>query len=166
MKSPTLPKTFEDLPSDTQELHESCVALFGDELFRIRRLALRECELLCESEEVRHKLATIYRRPYEAIATLEPAARQSARRMAQDVVDRFILNFLCTMAHGGNDQRLDARHAMRYRVELEIIDTDTDEIVHCETVNRGGSRFFVDYWGRWLNAFGDLKSPKDDTQSA
>jgi len=37
-------------------------------------------------------------------------------------------------------------------VELEIVDVRTEEVVECETINRGG-RFFGKNWGRWLNRF-------------
>jgi hypothetical protein len=44
------------------------------------------------------------------------------------------------------------QHAFRFRVEMEIVDVQTGEIVETETINRG-EKFFGKYWGRWLNRY-------------
>jgi len=45
------------------------------------------------------------------------------------------------------------RHAVRFQLDMEIFDVESLEVVDRETINRGGKRFFADYWGRWLNRF-------------
>jgi hypothetical protein len=53
----------------------------------------------------------------------------------------------------GVDQRLGDEHAIRFKLDLEICRVDTHDVVEVETLNRGGKKFFGDYWGRWINRF-------------
>ncbi len=162
MSSPLLPESFDDLPVDPRERHEACVALFGSDVFDVRNGVLRACNVLCESEEARSKYARLHRQAYDDIAKLPPEARQAAGRLAKRVLDNFIHQLIWMLGHGGFDHPLGPGHAIQYRLDMEVFDINSEEMVLCETVNRDGIRYFGSYWGRWLNAFGNLGDAKKD----
>ena len=162
MTDQPIPESFDDLPRDASQLHEACVALFGREVFAARNAVLLGCQRCCESEGARTHLAKLFRQPYDDMAALPCEARLVAYRFAQDVADRIIVNLLRTLGHQGYDQPLGPDHAMQFRLDLEIVDTRSDELALRETINRKGERSFGNYWGRWLNTFGNLGDAKKD----
>jgi hypothetical protein len=56
----------------------------------------------------------------------------------------------------GFDDSIGANHVFRYRLEMEICDIKTGQVVYEEVLNRGGKKFFPEYWGRWLNRYNAL----------
>ncbi|MBI1321660.1 hypothetical protein GC170_00515 [bacterium] len=144
---------FETLPPDPAERHEELVDVFGRYLFWLRNWSVSATQELAESEEARAKLGTIWRKKYDELAALTPEQRGIAFEIAEASVDRFIQLFLTMMADMGTDQRLGRDHAIRFNLEMEICDVENGEVVDQETINRGGKKFFANYWGRWLNQF-------------
>ncbi len=162
MSRQSAPSCFDDLPADATAQREACAALFGRDLFDIRRRVLHACQHRCEDETARLELAQLFRQPYDEVARLPLEARTAARGLAQDVLDRFIVQLLGRLGHEGYEHMLDSIHALRYRVELEFVDTRTDESVLRSRVGGEGCRHLPNYWGRWLNAFGNLGDANKD----
>jgi hypothetical protein len=131
------------------------VDLFGQFIFWMRNWTNDSTQRFVESAAAREQLSTILRGPYDEAAALSPDDRQRALRLAESSVDAFIILFLRLFAHRGLDFPLGYRHAIRYRLVMEIVDRETDETVHEEVLNRDGKKHFADYWGRWLNRHRD-----------
>lgn len=150
------------LPSDKGERHEALVDLFGQFLFWLRNWAIDASRKLIESEEARAKLGTIRRKNYDAVARMPLEQREAAMLLAEETLNGFAERLVWFLGDEGTDSRFGARHAYRFRVEMEIVDTETGEIVEVEALNRGG-RFFGSYWGRWLNRHGKRPTPGSST---
>lgn len=146
---------YTSLPIDPADRHEALVDFFGQVLMRLRNWSLEASRTLVESNEAREKLATIRRGCFDGVARLSPEQRKEAMLLAEDTLDGFIERFLWLLGNEGTDDRIGPSHAYRLRIEMEVIDVNADEVVEEEAINRGGSKFFGSYWGRWLNRFGD-----------
>jgi len=142
-----------NLSAEPKERHEKLVDLFGQYIFWMRNWTNDSTQRLVESPEAREQLSAILRELYEKTARLAPEDRDRALRLAESSVDAFIILLLRMLAHRGVDFPLGKQHAVRYRLEMEIVEQETDEIAHEEVVNRDGKKHFADYWGRWLNRF-------------
>lgn len=46
-------------------------------------------------------------------------------------------------------------HAINYRLVLEVKEIQSDETVEEFIVNRDGQKVFYDFYGRWLNLYGN-----------
>ncbi len=147
--------SFETFSGEPRQRHEELVDLFGQYLFWIRNWTKETGRRLVESFDDRQQLCTILRQPYDEAAQLSPEDRERALQLAESYVDAFIELLLRLFAHRGVDFPLGSAHAVRFRVEMEIVDQETGAIVHEEIVNRGGKKHFADYWGRWLNRHTD-----------
>jgi hypothetical protein len=141
------------LPSDPGARHEAFVELFGQFLFWLRNWAIDASRTLVGSEEARGKLGSIRRKPFEGVAALPPEQRDAAMLLAEETVNGFTERLIWFFGDEGTDSRIGARHAYRFRIEMEVVDIETGEIVEEHSINRGGE-FFGSYWGRWLSRFG------------
>jgi len=140
-------------PADPKERHECLVDLFGQFLFWIRRCCLENAHKLTEDESARQRLGSIRSAYFEAVAHLPPEQRKAALGFAEENLNLFIERLLWSLGDEGTDARIGSRHAYRFRIEMEIVDVESTQVIDHETINRGG-RFFGSYWGRWLNRFG------------
>jgi hypothetical protein len=145
-------KDISQLPSDGKQRHEALVDLFGQFLFWLRNSSLRASRTFIESAEAREKLGTIRSRYYEGVAQLPPEQREAAMLLVEETLNGFAERLVYILGDEGTDARIGSRHAYRFRVEMEIVDIETGDVVEEETINRGG-KFFGSYWGRWLNHF-------------
>lgn len=152
-RPPTIEINFAELPKDPKERHEVLVDVFGRYLFWLRNWSVDATRQLAESEEARETLGTIRRKKYDDISTLSPDQQETVCKISEATVDRFIQLFLTMLAGTGIDQRLGSQHAIRFNLEMEICDVENVDVVEQATVNRGGKKFFADYWGRWLKLF-------------
>lgn len=158
MRPPQFSVSFEELPKDPKQLHEMLVDLFGQYLLWVRGQTLSRIHELVESEEARNKLGKLFRDVYDDAAQLKPQDKDAALRLAESAVGNFAGLFLTMISGQGFDDLLGPNHVFRYRLDMEVCDAKSGEIVYEETINRGGEKFFPEYWGRWLNRFGkDLK---------
>jgi hypothetical protein len=162
-RPPKIDINFADLPSDSRQRHEVLVDVFGRYIMWLRDWTTDASRELVESEEARQKLGTIRRRKYDAIAQLSPDQRAAACTFAQATVDRFLQLFLTLLAGRGVDDRLGTDHAIRFKLDMEIVRVEDGEIVDTETINRSGKKFFADYWGRWLNRFASQANNANDS---
>jgi hypothetical protein len=151
MRPPQFDVSFDDLPSDPKERHEVLVDLFGKYAFWVRGQAVSRTRQLVESEDKRNELGTLFRGVFDDAAKLSEEDRVTALRLAESAISNFAGLFLTMMSGQGFDDSLGPNHVFRYRLEMEVCDAETGEVVYEETINRGGKKFFPEYWGRWLN---------------
>ncbi len=144
------------IPTDPKERHEELVELFGQYVMWLRNWTLSSTRSLVDSADLREKMGTILRRPYEEAAKLSEEDRKRAIELADSTVDGFIELLLRVLAHVGGDFSLGPKHSVRYKLVMEILDKDAWEVVLEEIINRNGQRHFGDYWGRWLNRHRDM----------
>lgn len=153
-RPPEVSVRYHDLPTDANERHEAFVDIFGEYLLWLRNTSVRLTHELVESVDARQQLGTIKREKYETVAQLDEANRAATCRMAEATVDRFARLLLTLLSSTGTDQRMESGHAIRFRLEMEVCDGETGDVIDEETINRGGKKFLPDYFGRWLNRYG------------
>lgn len=148
------PLSFSQEPSSistkSRERHEQLVDLFGQFLFWLRNRSLSSSRLLVNSQDARKKLGKIRRKYYDGVAAMSEEEREAALLLAEETLDGFLERLTWLLGDEGTDARFGTHHAYRFRVDMEIVDVESGEVVDTETINRGG-RFFGSYWGRWLN---------------
>lgn len=152
-KAPGRDIEYSKLSPDPKERHEAFVDVFGQVIFWLRNWSITASQKLVESESSREELGTIRREYYEGVANMAPEHREAALLLAQDNLDGFIERLIWILGDEGIDCRIGDRHAYRFRIEMEIVDVESEDIVEEETINRGG-KFFGKYWGHWLNRYG------------
>ena len=157
MRPPAFDYDLSQLPTDEKQRHEHYVDFFGQFLFWLRNLSLRASRNYIESAEAREQLGTIRRRYYEDVAQLPAEKRDAAMLLVEETLNAFLERMTSILGDEGTDARIGGRHAYRFRLEMEIVDVETGEIVDVETINRGGG-FFGRYWGKWLNRYSSVKS--------
>jgi hypothetical protein len=145
------------LPSDRAERHEVFVDFFGQFLIWLRNSSLQASRKFIESDEWREKLGAIRCRYYEGVARMPPEQREAAMLLVEETLNGFTERLTWLLGDEGTDARMGSRHAYRFRVEMEIVDVETGELVEVETINRGG-KFFGANWGRWLNRYSSQNS--------
>jgi hypothetical protein len=158
--SPGVNLSLDSLPKQPQDRHEVLVDLFGRYVMWMRNWNNQSTKRLIESAEAREKLGTILRQPFEEAALRDTSDGGRAVRVAEASVDAFIRLLLQVFAHSGSDFLVGKDHALRFRLVMELVEMESDELVHEEVINRGGQKHFADYWGRWLNRFKDEKPPE------
>jgi hypothetical protein len=67
-------------------------------------------------------------------------------------------------ANIGYDQRLDDRHAICYKIILQISNIDSGDVVEEQVVNREQRQFLPDYLASWLDKFAEFKSKNNSTE--
>ena len=153
-------QNLESLPNEPQERHEALVDLFGRYIIWMRNWNNESTRRLVENSEFREKLGTILRQPFEDASELSDAECEKAVHLAEASVDAFVKRLLQVLAHRGSDFLYGQNHVVRFRMVMEIVEKENDELVHEEIINRGGTKHFADYWGKWLNRFHDEKTPE------
>lgn len=151
-------KELSELPSDPSARHEEFVDFFGQFLFWLRNSSLERCRELIESEDSRQALGAIHRQYYERVAQMPKKGQEAAVLLVEATLDGFIKHFAWLLGDEGTDARFGSQHAYRFRVEMEIVDVETGQVIEEQAVNRGG-RFFGSYWGRWLNRYSSKTRP-------
>jgi hypothetical protein len=146
---------FTTLPQESEDRHEVLVDLFGRYIMWLRDWTNDSTKSLVRDRDVREKLGTILRQPYDEASQLAEIDRERAVRLAEASTDAFIRRLLQVLSHQGMDFQYGIEHVVRFRLEMEILTKDNREIVHEEVINRGGRKHFADYWGKWLNRFID-----------
>lgn len=152
-RPPTIETNFSELPSDSKERHEMLVDVFGRYLFWLRNWTVDATRQLSQNEETREKLGAMRRIKYDECSAFTLAQQETVYKISEATVDRFIQLFLTMLAGASIDQRLGKDHAFQFKLDIEISNVDNGDVVEKATINRGGKKFFADYWGRWLNQF-------------
>lgn len=162
-RPPYIDIEFGQLPQDPRERHEVLLDVLGQYMVSLRNWSVDSSRKVVSTPEAKEKLGNIRWKRYEGVASMPPEQQQAACQLAEATVDRFIQLLLTMLSGTGVDQRLGSSHAARFKLDMEILDVQSEEIVGSETLNRGGQKFFADYWGRWMNRFSSTKS--NDNQS-
>ncbi len=152
---PKLSVSFDELPSDPKQRHEVLVDAFGEYLFWVRHETLSRTRQLVESTEARQELGRLFRDVYEQASRLSPEDREATYRLVEAAIGFFTRLFLTMISGTGFDDPIGPNHVLRFRLDMEICDAETGEVVWEETINRDGQKFFPEYWGRWLNRHRD-----------
>lgn len=160
----TFESDLSQLPSEKRARHEAFVDLFGQFLFWLRNSSLRASRKLLESSELREKLGAIRREPYEAVAQMASDQREASMLLVEESLNGFAERLAWYLGDEGTDARLGSHHSYRFRIEMEVVDVESGEVVEVETINRGG-KFFGSYWGRWLNRYSLAKPNKNSAGS-
>ncbi len=163
IRPPRLSVSFEELPSDPRQRHEALVDAFGQYLFWVRHETLSRTRHLVESREAREELGRLFRDVYERASRLSAEDREAAYRLVEASVGFFARLFLTVISGVGFDDPIGPNHVLRFRLDMEICDAETGEIVSEETINRNGEKFFPEYWGRWLNRYGTTQTKDRST---
>jgi hypothetical protein len=150
----------DSLPDDPQERHEALVDLFGRYMMWVRKWNKESTRLLVENPEIRVKLGTIPRQPFEEASLLNSAGRDKAIVLAEASVDAFVKRLMQILAHRGSDFLYGQNHVVRLRLVMEIVEKETGATIYEEVINRDGKKHFADYLGKWLNRFHDEELPR------
>lgn len=148
---PEIEISYDELPSDPVERHEALVDIFGQYVNWIRDWSVGTTRGLGESEQSRENIRAVNRDRWEKLAQLSNEERTIVYDISEATIDRFVQMLLVMLGNQGVDQQLGNNHSIRFKLDLEICSSETNEVVETETINRGGKKFFGDYWGRWLN---------------
>lgn len=148
---PCFPLEFSDLPIDPRVRHEVLVSVFGSMLMSMRNQSLSHIANLIENKSLRDQVRAVDRGVYEDIARLPPEGQEAALKLMKKCVDLFARTVLTMLSGDGSQKKLGSSHAVNYRLVMEILTADDGEIILEEIINRGGEKFFPEYWGRWLN---------------
>jgi hypothetical protein len=155
MTPPTVRTTFEELPFAPAERAQAAVELLGQHLFSLRNQRVDSITRLLESADDRGRLGKLRRKAYDDVAALSPEAQQAALALARTAIDLYLQDLLTLLGNRGNDLSLGTRHAITYELILEVREIESGEVAEQFAVNREGSRFLGDYYGRWLNRYHD-----------
>ena len=103
------------------------------------------------------RIGTLHRKEYDAVAALGPVERDGAIALARKAVDIYMQYILALLTGTGDEQRFGDDHAVNYRLVLEVKSVKSDEVVEGFDINRDCKRVIGDYFGRWLNRYGNHK---------
>lgn len=142
MKSPLFDISFEKLPTDPGERHEVLVDLFGQYLFWVHGQTISRTRRLVESEQERSELGNLYRSVFDEIANLSEKERDAAVRLAEAAIGSFAGSLLTMISGQGFEDSIGSNHVFRYRLDMEVCDAESGEVVFEETINRGGKSSF------------------------
>lgn len=146
---------YDELPSDARERHEAFVDFFGQFFFWLWNWSLDASKKLIESDEARAKLGTVRRKYYDGVAEMTPEQREAAMLFVEETLNGFGERLTWFLGGRSTDLRLGTKHAVRFQVEIEVVDVESDQVVERVTISKGGKKFFGSYWGRWLNRYRD-----------
>jgi hypothetical protein len=160
-RPPQIDLDFNAVPNDANVRHEALLDVLGQYIMWLRNWSVDSSKRVIEASDSAEKLGAIRWKRYADVATMTRDQQYAACQFAEATVDRFILLLLTMISGTGVDQRLGSSHAVRFKLDIEILDVESRETVASETLNRGGRKFFADYWGRWLNRFSASSTTSD-----
>ncbi len=163
--APRIDLDFDQLPSNLTERHEALVDILGQYIMWLRNRSVDSSRKVIETSDAEEKLGSIRWKRYANVSNMTRDQQHAACQFAEATVDRFIQLLLTMLSGTGVDQQLGSSHAVRFKLDMEILDVESRETVASETVNRGGAKFFADYWGRWLNRFPPRKPDGESTRT-
>lgn len=135
------------------KLHEELVRLFGALVMWCRDDALEFIQRHVESDTDRQRLATAFRGIYEEAATkLDSDGRQVASELNARAIGHFGKALMTVFAGTGMSLPISDQLVARFRLVVELCDKESGDVIREEVINRGGRRFFADYWNSWINS--------------
>ncbi len=155
LRPPTVANGYKDIPSEQVARMEASVDVFGQHLFFLRNQLVERLRRVIESAELRKRLGSLHRKEYDAVAALAPAERDAALSLARKTIDLYMQDILRLFAGTGDSLRFGCDHAINYRLVLQVKEVETGEVVEEFDINRKCKRVLYEYYGRWLNRFGN-----------
>jgi hypothetical protein len=149
-RPPQLSFDFSNIPADPASRNELFSDLLGTYIMWTRQSVLSSLRTKVNSEESRRDLGTLFRAVYDNVGSMAPDKREMALKLAERAIDNFAQDLLLLLSHRGGDLRLSDGHVIQFRLDMEILDPNTDTVVATEAVNRGRT-YLPGRWGRWLN---------------
>lgn len=148
--APQTTLTPSQVPDEPGEAKEAMLEIFGQHLFWLRNQRLRILRRLLADESSRAKLGTVFRRPFDAMASHGEEAANAAVDFAEQAIDGYMKDLLAMLTNIGDDMRFGPGHSLRYRLVLEVVDPATDTVVREEVINRDTEDWLPGYYGGWL----------------
>jgi hypothetical protein len=157
---PAIETPFEAIPTDVLKRHDFFVDIFGRYLlWAIEETRTRSATLI-RSPKARTKLGRAISKPYEQAASrLNPEQQRIASELAKEDIQDFAKKLLLILTTQGTTFRLGENHAIQFRLIAAVCDVENMHVVLEQTINRGGPRAFMNYWGRWLNQQSQRSDP-------
>ncbi len=143
------------MPSEVTDRKEAAVELYGQHLFSLRNQLMEHIRRVIESVEGRKQLGSLHRKEYDAVAALPPAEREAALALTRKAIDLYMQHLLVLFTGTGDSCSFGPEHAINYRLTLEVKEVKSDRVVEEFAVNRDCKKVFYDYYGRWLNRYGN-----------
>jgi hypothetical protein len=150
-RPPTFPFRLNDFQADVSGKAQSFQDVFGAYLMWNRQHVMETAAKRISSGAARADLGNIFRRAYDEVAALGDHERAAALKLAEKCVDDFAILMLALLAHNGVDVRLESGEAIRFPLDIEVVDVDSRNVVLREQIAPGAGSFLPDNWGRWLN---------------
>jgi hypothetical protein len=79
--------------------------------------------------------------------------KEAAIALAESTVDKFLQALLPMFGNTGVDDKLNVEQAIQFRLVVDIVTTNSEELIYTKTLSRGARQFCADYWGKWINTF-------------
>lgn len=155
IRPPMLNGTYRDMPTEAAARMEAAVDAFGQHLFSLRNQLVERLHRVIESEETRKHVGSLHRKEYDDVAAFAPAERDAALALARKTIDLYMQDILMLFTGTGDSLRFGDEHAVNYQLVLQVKQVETDEVVEEFDINRECKKVFYDYYGRWLNRFGN-----------
>ncbi len=152
---PSVTSVYQAMPTDEGERKEAAVELFGQHLFFLRNQLVESLRRVIESSDFRKRLGSLHRKEYDAVAALPAADREAAFDLARKSIDLYLQEVLTLFTGIGDSMRFGSAHAINYRLVLQVKEVSSDEVVEEFDVNRECEKVFYEYYGRWLNRYGN-----------
>jgi len=150
---PTVQSAYDAMPSDVADRNEAAVEILGQHLFSLRNQVVEGLRRTIESAESRERLGSLHRKEYDAVAALSTPDREAAMGLARKAIDLYLQHILVLFTGTGDSLCFGPRHAINYRLVLEVKDVESDNVIEELCVNRDCKKVFYDYYGRWLNRY-------------
>jgi hypothetical protein len=134
---------------------DAAVDVLGQHLFSLRNQLVERLRRVIESDEVRKRIGSLHRKEYDAVSALAPAEREAAFALARKTIDLYMQDILVLLTGTGDTLRFGEDYAVNYRLVLEVKEVAADNVIEEFDINRKCKKVFHDYFGRWLNRFGN-----------
>lgn len=154
-RSPKVKTSYSEMPVAATDRKEAAVELLGQHLFYLRNHLVERLHTRIESEESRKQIASMHRKELDAVGALQPAEREAALGLAQKAIDLYLQEILTLFTGTGDSLAYGLEHAINYLLILQVKNVKSDRVVEEFEVNRKGKKVFGEYFGRWLNRYGD-----------
>lgn len=151
---PTVKGSYEEMPAEAADRKEAAVELFGQHVFSVRNQLVDRLRRFVESADARGGLGSLHRREYDAVAGLDPTAREAALALARKAIDGYLQEILGLLTGTGDSLSFGRGHAINYRLILQVKEVGSDEVVEEFDINRECQKVFFTYYARWLNRHG------------
>ena len=157
---PSPPFRYSDLPEEESLQREMLIELFGHYLFDSREKSMDAVMKYLKSQESRDSLGSVKAKPFEVLLETKDSTEklEAVQGIVGKAIEIFAKALLAFMGNTGNAYKLDERHSVRLKMNLEVVDSSTGKVVIDQNINTDGTKAFMSYWGRWLSNWYNTKA--------